>query len=355
MATKSPLQGAVFGTAARYFLEVARTGSIVLAAEELHVASSAISRQIAKLEQAVGCALFERRARGMQLSPAGARLAVYIRNSALEGERVLDALRDASRQADTLVRVACTDGFASGVLASAMPAFRRTHPACAFSVHVTSPENVSGMVARGEVDIGMKFSMAPERGLHVVHQQPAPVKLVVAAGHALARRRSIRLRELADWPLALPLHGTTLRQVLDLQFQAEGLRLQGTFAGNLATLLPLVLQGEAVLFSSLISISVHVARHELAVLALPDLDLHPRLAQLLAHDDAPADSLKAGFCEHLAQAIVSLGHRDDGNQMLVPRPDTAMSMPDSKVALGVHRPVRSACDLPQMPGESTSP
>ena len=204
-------------------------------------------------------------------------------------------------------RVLLAGGRGSGVLASAMPAFRRAHPACAFSVHVTSPENVSGMVARGEVDIGMKFSMAPERGLHVVHQQPAPVKLVVAAGHALARRRSIRLRELADWPLALPLHGTTLRQVLDLRFQAEGLRLQGTFAGNLATLLPLVLQGEAVLFSSLISISVHVARHELAVLALPDLDLHPRLAQLLAHDDAPADSLKAGFCEHLAQAIVSLG------------------------------------------------
>ncbi len=304
---KAPLQGAVFGSAARYFLEVARTGSIIVAAEELHVASSAISRQIAKLEQAVGCALFERRSRGMQLSPAGARLAVYLRNTSLEGERVLAALRDASQRAETLVRVACTDGFANGVLASALPAFRRAHPDCSFSVQVSAPENVSGMVARGEVDIGMKFSMAPERGLHVVHQQPAPVRLVVAAGHVLARRQSIGLRELVDWPLALPLQGTTLRQVLDLRFQAEGLRLHGVFAGSLATLLPLALQGDAVLFSSVFSVCTHVARGELAVLALPDLDLHPRLVQLLAHDDAPADSLKTRFAELLAQTIVALG------------------------------------------------
>jgi DNA-binding transcriptional LysR family regulator len=114
MAINAPLQGVVFGTAARYFLEVARTGSILLAATELHVASSAISRQIAKLEQSVGCALFERRARGMQLSPAGAHLAVYLRNTSLDGERVLATLRDASQQAETLVRVACADGVLLG-------------------------------------------------------------------------------------------------------------------------------------------------------------------------------------------------------------------------------------------------
>ncbi|MCH1999137.1 LysR family transcriptional regulator, partial [Achromobacter xylosoxidans] len=49
----------------RYFLEVARCGSIAGAAAAQHVAASAVSRQIAKLEDELGIALFERQARGM--------------------------------------------------------------------------------------------------------------------------------------------------------------------------------------------------------------------------------------------------------------------------------------------------
>ena len=55
----------------RYFLEVARSGSIAAAAGAQHVAASAVSRQIAKLEDELGIALFERQARGMALSDAG--------------------------------------------------------------------------------------------------------------------------------------------------------------------------------------------------------------------------------------------------------------------------------------------
>jgi DNA-binding transcriptional LysR family regulator len=297
----------LFDTAARYFLEVARTGSIAAAAEQLHVASSAISRQITKLEEAVGCALFERRARGMVLSSAGARLAAYVRNSALEGERVLEELRDGAHQADRIVRIACTDGFASGMLAETMAGFRRLHPQCTFSVHVTSPESVSGMVARGDVDIGMKFSVAPERGLRVEHQQPAPIMLVVAAGHALAGRRALQLRELGDLPLALPLHGTTLRHLLELKFQSEGLRLQGAFSGSLATLLPLVVQGDAVLFASVFSVSVQLSSGQLVAIALPELDFHPRQVQLLTHDDHLASPLKQAFCRHLVKAVIDHG------------------------------------------------
>ncbi|WP_043173162.1 helix-turn-helix domain-containing protein, partial [Burkholderia ambifaria] len=51
------------GLALRYFVEVARTGSISDASARLHVAVSAISRQIAKLESELGAPLFERRPR----------------------------------------------------------------------------------------------------------------------------------------------------------------------------------------------------------------------------------------------------------------------------------------------------
>ncbi|WZB74386.1 LysR family transcriptional regulator [Achromobacter insuavis] len=48
------------GIALRYFVEVAQAGSLSGASERLHVAVSAISRQIAKLEEEAGAPLFER-------------------------------------------------------------------------------------------------------------------------------------------------------------------------------------------------------------------------------------------------------------------------------------------------------
>ena len=74
--------------ALRYFLEVARTGSLSKASERLFVAVSALSRQIAKLEDEIGTPLFERRPRGMVLSEAGRLLAAHARRSLLETERV---------------------------------------------------------------------------------------------------------------------------------------------------------------------------------------------------------------------------------------------------------------------------
>ncbi|MGT2445141.1 LysR family transcriptional regulator (plasmid) [Ensifer adhaerens] len=55
----------------KYFVSVARSGSIRKASEELHVASSAVSRQIKKLEDELGIALFERLSNGLRLTVAG--------------------------------------------------------------------------------------------------------------------------------------------------------------------------------------------------------------------------------------------------------------------------------------------
>ena len=68
--------------ALRYFLEVARTGSITEASAQLNVSGSAISRQISRLETELAVELFERRPRGMVLSPAGELLVKHIRRIA---------------------------------------------------------------------------------------------------------------------------------------------------------------------------------------------------------------------------------------------------------------------------------
>ena len=83
----------------KYFLEVARHGSIRKAAQNLFVASSAVNRQILRLEEELGTELFDRVPSGMRLNAAGERLQQHVRGTlhdfhlmrteldALKGER----------------------------------------------------------------------------------------------------------------------------------------------------------------------------------------------------------------------------------------------------------------------------
>ena len=68
-------------TTLRYFLAVAQSGSLTEASARLHVAASALSRQIAGLEAQLGTPLFERHPRGMVLTAAGEILAVHARRT----------------------------------------------------------------------------------------------------------------------------------------------------------------------------------------------------------------------------------------------------------------------------------
>ncbi|EGD05660.1 LysR family transcriptional regulator, partial [Burkholderia sp. TJI49] len=84
------------GLALRYFVEVARTGSISDASARLHVAVSAISRQIAKLESELGAPLFERHSKGVQLTAFGEALlphATLLQHEAEHAREELDAMR----------------------------------------------------------------------------------------------------------------------------------------------------------------------------------------------------------------------------------------------------------------------
>ena len=68
-------------TTLRYFYEVAAFGSVRVAAEKLFVAQSAVSRQIALLEDELGVPVFERHARGMALTAAGELLLRYAQDN----------------------------------------------------------------------------------------------------------------------------------------------------------------------------------------------------------------------------------------------------------------------------------
>ncbi len=219
-------------TAPRYFLEVVRCGSLGLAAQRLHVAGSAISRQIAWLENALGTPLFERRPRGMVPTAAGELLAAYARRCSLEAERTLEDIQALSGLRAGRVRLVATEGFAGDFPPAAIGAFQRQHPGVRIELSVQPPAQVGAAVRRGDADLGLTFSRTPEPDVAVASRHPAPVMVLMRPDHPLATAASLTLARLQGHALALPDADTTLRQTFDIACTRQQLAIDPVFTAN---------------------------------------------------------------------------------------------------------------------------
>ncbi|MFE1600567.1 LysR family transcriptional regulator [Methylobacterium sp. ID0610] len=228
-------------TSLRYFLAVARTGSIAAASAQLNVAASAISRQIANLEFELDCVLFERRPRGMVPSPAGELLAQHAHQVLMRSDQVVSEIRELQGLARGLIRLASSEGFALDLLPNAVAEFHARHPGIRFELAVLPPAQVTQVVVAGDADIGVTFATDPAAPVHVAYETRLPMIAVAAPGHPLAGAPLLRLADLTAHPIALPTRDTTARRTFDAACAAEGITVEPTLtANNLWALLPFV-------------------------------------------------------------------------------------------------------------------
>lgn len=296
----------------RHFLEVARSGSVSLAAARLFVAGSAVSRQIAKLEAALGTPLFERRARGMALTAAGERLAAHLGNAQRDAEQVLDQVRHLGQQQAARVRLCCTEGFAAGFMPALVRSFQAAHPAARIELQVSAPDEVSQRLLRGEADLGLKYVVAPEPGLRAEHTAAAPVLAVMRPTHPLARGRVLALADAVRYPLLLGSRGFTARQLFDLACSAQGLRYEPVFASNMSTVLLALLRDADILLSGQLTVAHLIADGSVVARPFADPLLQQRRLQLLSLEGRTLPPLAQAFLQDLVRAVGSAGGRRMG-------------------------------------------
>ena len=220
------------GIALRYFVEVARTGSLAAASENLHVAVSAVSRQISKLEEDVGAPLFERLPRGMVLTESGELLAEHARRTLLEADAVLGEISAGEARGGKLVRIGCTEGFTRSFLPAVLAGHHEAAPNARYALRSGTPAQVEHWVALGEADIGIAFSSGNTSALNVVYSTEMPVRALLASKHPLAARSSLTLADLQAYPVALLERGTTVRQLFDLCCSTRGVRIEPVLSSN---------------------------------------------------------------------------------------------------------------------------
>ncbi|MGX9291533.1 LysR family transcriptional regulator [Bacillus sp. A015] len=198
----------------RYFVEVADREHVSEAAENLHVAQSAISRQIANLEEELGVALFEREGRNIKLTKIGRQFLDHVRTA-------LKAIDYAKEQIDEYldphkgtVNIGFPTSLASQVLPSVISAFKQEYPEVDFLLRQGSYKFLIEAVKNRDIDLaflGPVPTNDPQIEGNILFSES--IYALLPFSHPFSGQRSIHLSDLRKDHFVLFPEGYVLRQI----------------------------------------------------------------------------------------------------------------------------------------------
>ncbi|CAG1010271.1 HTH-type transcriptional regulator YofA [Rhizobiaceae bacterium] len=191
---------------ARTFLEIARLGSFLKAAERLNVSQTAVSARIRTLEEELGRPLFVRNRNGARLTAAGIEFERYARTFVQVWERARQSLALPEGKSG-IVGIGAELSLWSPLLADWMAALKAEAPELAIHAHVGAPAKLVEDISSGALDIAILY--APQLAPGFVVERVLDDQLVqVAPGAAAPVGASSTEAIFVDWGPAFPLlHG----------------------------------------------------------------------------------------------------------------------------------------------------
>ena len=186
-----------------YFREVAQHLHFRRAAETLGVAQPALSRQIAQLETTLGFALFVRSQRRVELTVAGAALLARVEPWLRQLHRLPAELAAVAAGQHGVLRVGFTGLAMATVLPPILREFQRTHPGIRVELNESPTASQVAALREGDIACGFLHPDSLPDGFQTRLLLQEPNGVVLPADHPLARRRVLKLRDLADVPFVL--------------------------------------------------------------------------------------------------------------------------------------------------------
>src|ERR1700719_2675402 len=211
----------------RYFVAVADAGNLTVAAQRmLHTSQPSLSRQIRDLEDEVGAQLLTRRARGIELTPAGRAFLDHARVVLSQAE----AAGEAARRVVHPAKPCFTMGFLTGHALTWMPEALRILADELPNIDVMISSQYSPLLAeglsKGKIDAAFlrKERAMPDLAFRLLVKEPLMV--ILPSDHRLAALKAISPRDLAGETFVIVSRtAPVLRAVIDDYFKRSGITI----------------------------------------------------------------------------------------------------------------------------------
>jgi LysR family transcriptional activator of glutamate synthase operon len=216
-----------------YFMEVAKREHITEAANALHVAQSAVSRQIFNLEEELGVDLFVREGRNVRLTPIGR---VFLEHM----EKAVHVIRDAVQVVEEFndpelgtVHIGYPSSLATYILPTAISAFRERYPHVKFQLNQGAYYDLKEAVIKGESNMAILGPLPQkEKKLETFILFTESLSALVPLGHPLSDASAITLNQLRDDAFILFPEGYVLRDLIVNACKQLGFTPNVTFEGK---------------------------------------------------------------------------------------------------------------------------
>ncbi len=219
----------------------------------------------------------------MRLSSAGELLIHHIRNQLSDMERVKSQIADLSGIRRGHISIASSQAILPYFIPKQMEIYRQEYPGVSFSVYVRDREAAEQALYDYSADLALVFEPVRLTDFHTLLTVPQPIHAILSENHPLANKKTLKLRELSEYPLALPSKPFGVRAVLELAARKQKLKLDP------------VIESDSFDFLRHISANQNVISFQIPI-GLPKKDVYSGMVDRpISLDDVPP-----GFV-HLAQ------------------------------------------------------
>ena len=206
-------------------LSIRKTMSAV--ADALHVSPSAVSQQIALLEEEVGIALIERRGRGVVMTPAGQQLADRVERILVELESARAEIAELKTVISGELRVVAFPSVAAALIPKVMHELSRLHPHLTVLFEEMEPAEGLAALRSWQTDVAIIDDLNIPPGLLDPNIETIPLiedvfNVMVSRDHHLAERPTVKLQELREERWAIDTASVTYTRMLADACQAVG-------------------------------------------------------------------------------------------------------------------------------------
>jgi DNA-binding transcriptional LysR family regulator len=185
----------------RYFIAVAEYLNFRKAAEQLHIAQPPLSRQIRQLEEDLGVVLLVRNKRKVELTRAGHAFLEQARKLIVQAGHASEAARHAQKGESGLVRIGIASGL--GGVVKAVFEHRKRLPGIEIECKDIFSSHQNESLLKGVIDVGFLRPPVDQVNLDCELLFEEEFVVVLPKTHRLAKRRFVKLRDVASEPLIL--------------------------------------------------------------------------------------------------------------------------------------------------------
>jgi DNA-binding transcriptional LysR family regulator len=322
----------------RYLDAVARLGSIRRAAEQLNVASSAVNRQILKLESEIGASLFERRGNGVHLTAAGEYMLRHSRATLADWSKTRAEIAALAGDIRGEVRLISIPSLLVNVVPQALKAVSERHPNISLLVLDADPQVHVAEMRAARPDIATLFIDRRHRQYEIVTRLNLTLGAIMRPDHPLARAPSLTLTQCAAYPVVMLNDPWLLDAASETEFSRSGAQFNARIKSNsLIVMKQTIRDGLGVGFFTPVGFVDELASGELVHVPLAERGLANSEIGLLVHRERLSTPPISVVARALGQAFEDFAARIASSAPASPRRAGASSGEREEVRSGSRR------------------